>query len=144
MLKRFLILIMTVGLVTSVPILAGGDERTYTGENGIWDGCNCSAEFLQSGTRCLIACPQGDGQTLADGNNEIVLVVRDFTGLPIPNIIPFDIWLYFKVHDRAGRWRRKPLFCMDVFSRSIGGCIPPRWYQVPLVCLFSERFRSSA
>ena len=93
-LTRFLIITVAVGLFIGAPLRAGSDERVHTGEHGIWDGCTSSVFFVQSGTRCLIACPEGDGSMLADGGNEIVVVVRDLAELPVPNIPATDIWLF--------------------------------------------------
>ena len=94
MFKRILFIVFILYLSVGAPDRAGSNDRSSAGEDGIWDGCTSSAHFLQSGSRCLIACPQGGGSTLAAGGNEIVVTVRDFVGQPIPNIPASDFWLF--------------------------------------------------
>ena len=94
MFKRILFIVFIFCLPAGAPDRAGSNDRSMAGKDGIWDGCTSSAHFLQSGTRCLIVCPEGDGPTLADRGNEIVVIVRDIAYQPIPNIPASDFWLF--------------------------------------------------
>lgn len=67
--------------------------NTETASSGIVDPCSSGASFLYPGTRCLFICPQGDGEDLEDGNNQILVTVSDDTGAPIPGVLAADIWL---------------------------------------------------
>jgi hypothetical protein len=61
--------------------------------SGIVDPCSSSAVFCQSGSRCWFTCPAGDGQTLAAGNNEICVCIKDALGNPIPGVLATDFWV---------------------------------------------------
>jgi hypothetical protein len=89
MVKRYCFILLCVlvlfsGTFSSIPNRAS---------SGIEDPCSNYTHFLQPGTRSLIVCPAKDGPTLAQGNNQIVVVLRDFLGDPIPGILASDFWL---------------------------------------------------
>ena len=68
--------------------------NTNSASSGIVDPCSSEVDFCApTGSRCLIICPQGDGSTLADGGNEICVIVRDNTGAPIAGILASDFWM---------------------------------------------------
>jgi hypothetical protein len=48
---------------------------------------------VSSASGVLLACPRGDGPTLADGGLTVSLAVRDAIGFPVPGIPATDIWL---------------------------------------------------
>jgi hypothetical protein len=67
--------------------------NTNSASSGIVHPCSSEAEFCTSGSRCWFICPQGDGQTLANGSNEICIHIEDATGAPIAGILATDFWL---------------------------------------------------
>jgi hypothetical protein len=67
--------------------------QTNAISNGPIDPCSNSVSFQEPGSRCWFICPQGDGQTLASGNNTILFRMRDLNGNPIPGILASDFWL---------------------------------------------------
>jgi hypothetical protein len=66
---------------------------TSTTSSGIPDPCSLLISFVEPGSRCWFICPQGDGQTLASGNNRIRIIAKDVIGQPIPGILASDFWL---------------------------------------------------
>jgi hypothetical protein len=43
--------------------------------------------------QALIVCPQGDGNSLADGSNQILVQLRHNCCCPVEGASPFDFWL---------------------------------------------------
>jgi hypothetical protein len=87
--KHFIFFIlMTVLLATlSLPI------NSSTTSSQLIHPCSCRASFLESGSRWWFICPENDGQTLASGNNKILVFVSDAFGTGIGNILASDFWL---------------------------------------------------
>jgi len=78
--------VVTVFAVAFVAWFAGAG----TVNSGIVDPANSSAS---SAGGCLLACPQGDGPTLASAGATISVTVNDNTNTPIPGIPAADFWL---------------------------------------------------
>ncbi len=60
---------------------------------GLPEPCSLKVSFIEPGSRCWFICPQGDGHTLAKGNNRIRIVAINNVGQPVPGILASDIWL---------------------------------------------------
>jgi hypothetical protein len=67
-----------------------GDTPEGGSTSGIVDPC---ASNVSSGSGTVLACPAGDGETLAEKGLQIDVTVRDYGGDPIPTIPAVDFWL---------------------------------------------------
>jgi hypothetical protein len=68
-------------------------HNTHSTSSGLEDPCSLMVSFMEPGSRCWLICPQGDGPTLASGNNRIHIIAKNIVGAPIPGILASDIWL---------------------------------------------------
>lgn len=68
-------------------------HSTLATSNGTPEPCSLLVSFIEPGSRCSFICPQGDGQTLAQGNNRINILVKNINGEPVPGVLASDFWL---------------------------------------------------
>lgn len=61
-----------------------------TVNSGIVDPCNSTASAAAG---AIVACPQGDGTTLASVGSTISVTVKDNTNAPVPGVPAADFWL---------------------------------------------------
>jgi hypothetical protein len=65
-------------------------DTSADSSSGIIDKCFSS---VSSAAGFVLACPAGDGETLAEKGLDITVTCKDGTNFPIPNIPAADFWL---------------------------------------------------